>query len=285
MKESFYNITRERKLEYLDRSAFSPCLQDLHYGSGEDELVDLYYPPMPAKEPWPVILQVHGGGWVYGDKSMDGFANLLRGFLSQGFAVASMRYSLAPAAHFPVQFRQVQRAIQYLQKSAASLGLSEDQIFLYGNSAGAYLVLLAAVTQQRSSPIRAAASVYGVSHPGHIGIQFQALKVEGRYTTGDATSMEGLFFGADIQSVWEMVDEVSPVNLVTPSCPPLLLQHGREDRTVPWLQSSSMAEAVNRVLPGRAVLELFDGLDHSDPFFKSEENAVYIAEFFRSAMQ
>lgn len=290
MPESFYEVTRKRTTEYLDRELFSPNMTDIAYGDGADELLDIYYPPAGKGDPfpqtggkYPVIVHIHGGGWVYGDKSMAGTAAMLRGFLDSGFAVASVRYSLAPGSIYPVQCCQVAEAVQFLKENGEKYGLRGDNVFLFGNSAGGFLALTAALGGEltKAAGIKAAAIIYGISHPGLIGTQLRALGLEGRYLTEVPESMEGLFFGADVREICALTDAASPLNTVSADCPPLLLQHGKEDRTVPYLQSSTMAEAVNRVAPGRAKLELFEELDHSAPFFKSRDNALHIAEFYK----
>lgn len=97
----------------------------------------LYTPRKPSAVPRPLVLLIHGGGWIIGEaKQLDSFARLLA---SEGFVVASLDYSLAPEYQYPTPIRQAAAAIAYLQKHAARYGADPAAFFLAGNSAGAQL--------------------------------------------------------------------------------------------------------------------------------------------------
>ncbi len=116
---------------------------DERYGPGGDELLDIHRPDGVAAA-LPLVLWVHGGGWVAGAK--DEAADYLRLLASDGWAVAAPAYTLAPRGRYPGPLRQVAAALAHLRRDAARLGLDPGRIVLAGDSAGAQLAAqLAAV--------------------------------------------------------------------------------------------------------------------------------------------
>lgn len=110
---------------------------DLAYGDGDDETLDVWTPRDRGSDPLPVIVWVHGGGWVGGDKS--DIAPYLKLLAAKGYAAVGIDYSLGPDTHYPVPLRQTDKAIVWLEKNADDLGLDTDRIVLAGDSAGAQI--------------------------------------------------------------------------------------------------------------------------------------------------
>lgn len=103
-----------------------------------DARLDVYLPPPQlGAGPWPVVVWVHGGGYVSGHRRHVGpYARVLAG---QGFGVVAVDYTVAPAATYPQPLRQVNAALAYLDAEAARLGLDTSRIVLAGDSAGAHV--------------------------------------------------------------------------------------------------------------------------------------------------
>ena len=86
----------------------------------------------------PVLIWIHGGGYVGGDKScIKPWAYTMAAKL--GIAVVSINYCLAPDQHYPSPLLQIDEALDFLNKNAHSMGLDTTRIFLGGDSAGAQL--------------------------------------------------------------------------------------------------------------------------------------------------
>jgi acetyl esterase/lipase len=112
-------------------------LADQRYGAGPDMLLDVYRPEPSADRPLPLVLWVHGGGFVGGSKEeLAGWFRLIAG---SGYVVAAPRYSLAPEHRYPAPPRQVMQALAYLQSEAGRLGIDADRMALGGDSAGAHI--------------------------------------------------------------------------------------------------------------------------------------------------
>ncbi len=107
---------------------------------GEDaiwNLLDVYKPKDKVDQKLPVIVSVHGGGWVYGDKGLYQFYCM--NLAQRGFAVVNYSYRLAPENRFPAALEDSARVVEWIFAKAEKYGLDTNNIFLIGDSAGAQL--------------------------------------------------------------------------------------------------------------------------------------------------
>ena len=120
--------------------------KDISYGGSRDELFDLYLPAEGAG-PLPLIIWVHGGAFVGGDKADVEF--LARAIAVNGYAVASINYSRAPEAGYPTPVLQTGKAYDFLTSGTypGSERVDTRRIFLAGDSAGAHITAQLAILQ------------------------------------------------------------------------------------------------------------------------------------------
>ena len=103
-----------------------------------EHLLDVYYPEKSENEKLPVIIDVHGGGWMYGDKDLNKFYNLY--VAARGFCVFSMSYTLVPNCPDPAhQLREVMTALKWIKENLKNYPCDENKIMLTGDSAGGML--------------------------------------------------------------------------------------------------------------------------------------------------
>ena len=111
---------------------------NLCYGPDKKwQRLDLYR-PRGAAEPLPVIVSVHGGGWVYGDKER--YQYYCMSLVEHGFAVVNFTYRLAPEHKFPAQLQDVDLVFHWLLRHAERYHLDARHVFALGDSAGAHLL-------------------------------------------------------------------------------------------------------------------------------------------------
>ena len=117
--------------------------RDVAYGNDPAQRLDVYVPENPARAP--ILLMVHGGAWMLGDKANTGVvASKVAYWLPKGYIVASMNYRMARPPEPLGQADDVARALAFVQKQAASWGGDGDRVVLAGHSSGAHLVALLA---------------------------------------------------------------------------------------------------------------------------------------------
>lgn len=142
------------------------CFFDIRYSEADEScLLDVYMPKRATKKnlhysksqeksisenvansnfKFPVIVSIHGGGWVYGDKKLYSFycMELAR----RGFAVVNFTYRLSPEHKFPAALEDTNNVFKWILKNFAKYNLDAENIFATGDSAGAnYLAIYAAI--------------------------------------------------------------------------------------------------------------------------------------------
>ncbi len=128
-------------LPALVNAAPAKILRDRKYGPAIRQALDIYLPQRPQNAP--VLIVVHGGGWVIGDKTNKGvWQEKVRHWGAQGYILVSVNYRMVPIAAPLEQARDVARAIAYVQENIAQHGGDPERIVIMGHSAGGHLVAL-----------------------------------------------------------------------------------------------------------------------------------------------
>jgi acetyl esterase/lipase len=221
--------------------------------------LDLYLPETAG--PVPVIVHVHGGGWRRGSRrhplpalGPDFYDRLA----AQGFAVAAVDYRLSGEARYPAALEDVRTAVGWTRDNADSYGLDTSRVFVWGDSAGGHLALMAALT---GATVQAVVAWFPVTDLA--GLPADVAAAGGTPDPG-AESREALFLGAPASSVPDLALEASPVTYASAGVsgtPPILLMHGEADTMVPAAQSIRLAEAL-RAAGSIVELELVPGATH-----------------------
>lgn len=121
--------------DYLDGITVT---RDIRYGDDERHRLDIFR-PTGATGLQPVLLFVHGGGFIAGDKHGEGspfYSNIGAWAARNGYAGVNMTYRLAPGSQWPGGIKDIRRAVEFIQAKGRGLGLDADRIFLMGQSAG-----------------------------------------------------------------------------------------------------------------------------------------------------
>ncbi|MCI8598113.1 MAG: alpha/beta hydrolase [Lachnospiraceae bacterium] len=264
---------------------------NLQYAPGNDRRQLDIYLPNGGNAPYPVIIDIFGGGWYFGNKSsfkMEPALNLLK----RGFAVVSPNYTLSKDAKYPLPIHEIKAAIRYIKAKGEQYGLDTKRIALMGESAGAHIAALCATSAsfpvledlsmgnaEYDSTVQAVIAVYCPSDLSMFNAQFKAMNVTPEFEDNDGPdSFLGVLFGR--KSLWEIkeeVDKVNPIRYVSEKCPPFLFLHGSRDRQVPILQSLNLAaEIIQKAGPDKAEHHIIEGAEHN--IFDFETDEIYDIE-------
>lgn len=196
-----------------------------------DAGLTIYTPAEPSAAPRPIILFIHGGGWVVGTaKAVSPFGKLLA---SEGYVVANLDYSLAPEHQYPTPMLQAAAAIDYLIAHADEYGADASQFFIGGNSAGA----------QISSQLGAIITNPPFADETGIGTQLPAENLRGlilysgpyNFDTAAEANFPGWrmyvwsYTGQRDYEQYTRLDELSTVKNITADYPPTYLTSGDGD--------------------------------------------------------
>lgn len=111
--------------------------KDINYSNKNDNLLDVYR-PKNVEGMLPVLVSIHGGGYVYGDKERYSFYTML--FAQNGFAVVNFNYSMAPKYRFPNALADTNDVFAWIASNKDQYGFDTENIVMIGDSAGAQLV-------------------------------------------------------------------------------------------------------------------------------------------------
>ena len=213
-----------------------------HVASNQENKLDLYI-PRDATSPTPVLMYIHGGGWVGGTKE----SSVLRilPYLEMGWAVANVEYRLGAVARAPAAVEDGLCALRWVIRNAEQYNLDVSRIVTTGNSAGGHLALTtgmipASAGLDRECPgseelnVAAIINWYGITEVGDL--------LDGPNTRSYAVGWMG-----SLENRFEIAERVSPMTYVRAGLPPTLTIHGDADPTVPYQQALTLHEKLDEV--------------------------------------
>lgn len=267
---------------------------------GQHRLLDIYL-PNEGDGPYPVVIDLFGGGFYFGRKSshkLEPALNLLR----RGFAVVSINYSMSFQAEFPVQIQEIKAAIRFIRKHAEEYGLDGSRIALMGESAGAHMAALAATSascgelvdsrwpnQDVSDEVQAVIAVYC---PVNLGLAASLFEVERKaygldtiLKEGGSSSMEAVLLGGPVNERPWMNAMANPETYVNKNCPPFLFLHGTQDQVVPILGSMHFAATlIQKIGTEKVQYQIVEGAHHNIHDFEEEWIYNLEAKFLKEQM-
>lgn len=270
----------------------------------ESDYLNLYL-PADAGEDTPLLILVHGGGFIENDCTSTQVRFMYEYFREHGYACASINYRLSGEATCPAAICDVKAAIRYLRANADTYGLDADHFVIWGESAGAYLATMAALSNDDefcdvafvgeeenpgvSASVYALAEYYGpmeffTMDEDHetLGLPLLVRRIIGTSsdgTTAAADSMESLWVGQAIGTLTDEQEvELSPLTYLAENQDELAemhvyIRHGSFDITIPNLQSQRLADTIAELLGEDQVdYQLMSTYQHADNRFYTEDN-------------
>ncbi|MCY7386584.1 MAG: alpha/beta hydrolase [Burkholderiales bacterium] len=213
--------------------------------------LDLYL-PRNAKEPVPLVINFHGGGWVEGNKE-GSMLGLLR-YMQMGFAVANVGYRLGRVSPAPAAVEDTRCALRWLTRRATQYKFDTRKIVLTGGSAGGHLALITGMLPAGNPYDRACATddntrwVSGTEPPLAVAAiinYFGIADVEDLLTVPNAKHYAIEWLGAATNRE-ALARSVSPIQYVRTGLPAIFTVHGDADQLVPHAHSTRLHAALNK---------------------------------------
>jgi acetyl esterase/lipase len=272
-------------------ASVAPTYQDLAYATiSSAQKLDLYI-PTTGNGPFPVVIMIHGGGFMMGDKADGAGLAGVDQLLAADYAVASINYRLSGEAKYPAQINDAKAAVRFLRANATTYNLNPDKFGAWGASAGGSLVALLGTTcgvaelegadlgnADQSSCVQAAVDWFGPIDFLKMDEQFAGTSCP--QTHNDASSPESQLVGAAIQTVPDLVKTTNPTNYITPDDAPFFIQNGSADCNIPPIQSKNLADALSAVIGAdKVTYMLIDGAGHGGAQFSTDANLALVIAF------
>jgi acetyl esterase/lipase len=198
--------------------------------------MDIYY-PTNVSTPVPVVINMHGGGWVSGFKEEQGGFST---YFDRGFAVANVEYRMRNEVLAPAAVEDVRGAMQYILNHAQEFNIDVNKIIFQGGSAGGHLALTAGYLQNNR--------IYDNDCQQYAGT-IKVMAVIDKYGAAQLSTFAPVYSG---MVAWlgprandtEFVKSLSPVDLIDANTPPTYIIHGDADPTIPYSQSVILQAAL-----------------------------------------
>jgi acetyl esterase len=195
---------------------------NLAYGTHERQVLDVYQPIADATALRPVLVCVHGGGFIRGDKSTK--ANAGWCFARQGFVTVAPNYRLAPDSQWPSGPEDIACVVHWLSLHATDFGGDPQRVILMGESAGAAHVA-AAVLLRRFGVDRAAGVRGAVLASGPYNARLERLS-RAPFGVDTPDPRNDAYFGTDDAA---LLGASSIVELIDAEPLPLLISFAERD--------------------------------------------------------
>jgi len=238
--------------------------------------LDVYRPAEPVTGA-PVLLQVHGGAWVIGNKEEQG-RPLMRYLARRGWVCVAINYPLSPTHRWPAHIVAAKQSLAWIRSHIEEYGGDPRFVAVTGGSAGGHLASLLALTPNDpafqpgfadvDTSVQACAPHYGV-------YDFAA-------TSGSRSSqyrLENLLsrriFAADRDPVRFLDDYIaaSPLDRITADAPPFFVVHGSLDSLVPVREARGFVARLREVSKNPVAYAELAGAQHAFDLFPSIRSA------------
>lgn len=242
-------------------------------------MLDLYAPrtPAPGMTPAPVLLQIHGGGWVIGNKREQALP-LINLMAARGWICVAVNYRLSPKATFPDHLLDLKRAVKWIREEIQNYGGDPNFIVATGGSAGGHLSSLLTLTandpayqpgfEKLDTSMNGCVPFYGVYdftdsyhlqvHPGLMEMVQKTVLKKSLETDRDA------FLRA------------SPMHRVHSDTPPMFVIHGDQDGLAPVEEARQFVKLLRESSKSAVAYAEIPGAQHAFDIFHSPRCSIVI---------
>src|SRR6185312_4413175 len=245
------------------------------------------YEPATASGPTPVVIVIHGGGWIAGTKE-DRVLEMMP-YLQMGFAAVNVEYRMAQVSLAPAAVEDCRCALHWVFANAKKYNFDPSRVVIQGGSAGGHLALMTGMVTPAAGFDRDCFTdednVWS-DNPGTnkdprvaaivnwFGISDVSDELSGPNAKGYAVAWIGSQPNAE-----EIAKRVSPINYVTSNLPPIITIHGDKDTLVPHAQSVRLHKALDAAgVPNE--LHTVPGAGHGGFTYQQNQEAWAVVRAF-----
>jgi acetyl esterase/lipase len=231
----------------------------------------------------PVLVYIHGGAWVVGDKREQGLP-MMHELARRGWVAVTINYRLSPRATWPDHIVDCKRALAWVREHIAEFGGDPGFIAVSGGSAGGHLAALLALTpgdpdfqpgfEEADASIDACVPFYGV-------YDMTAGRGTSRYDRGMLTLLERRVFKRRLADDPAVFEAASPLRRVHRDAPPFFVIHGTNDTLVPVAEARAFVSALRAVSQAPVLYAELPYTQHAFDVLPSVRNAHATAAVVR----
>jgi acetyl esterase/lipase len=222
----------------------------------------------------PVLLHVHGGAWIIGNKEQQGIP-LMHHMAAKGWVCVSANYPLAPRSRWPEHIVALKRALAWIREHGEEYGADPSFVAVTGGSAGGHLAALLALTagdplfqpgfEDADTSVQACVPHYGVyDFAGETGTRATKRRLHWLART---------VVGRDPVRELETFRAASPLFRVNAGAPPFFVIHGHDDSLVPVPEARAFVDRLRAVSGNPVVYAELAGAQHAFDIFPSIRSA------------
>jgi acetyl esterase/lipase len=218
----------------------------------------------------PVLVQIHGGGWMIGEKRGQG-RPLMHHLAANGWVCVAANYRLSPRVTFPDHLVDVKRALRWVREHIAEYGGDPSFVAITGGSAGGHLAALAALTANdpRYQPGFEHVDTSVVACVPFYAPYDLTGRFGGRGPDGFSGFVERLVIKQKVADAPDVFAQASPLEHVRSDAPAFMVVHGTSDSLVPVGGARAFATRLREVSAAPSVLLELPGAQHAFEIFHS----------------
>lgn len=250
-------------------------LVDIRYGDHPRLQLDIYRPTILPTQPAPVLLHIHGGGWIMGNKHQQALP-LLHHMAERGWICVDINYRLAPRYRYPECLLDAKRALAWIKREIAGYGGNPDFVAVTGGSAGGHLAAMMALTANTPA-----------LQPGFAEADTSVQAAVLMYGAYDFTNSNSSWAGASLERYlrkfvmppdspapyWR---EASPKFNLRAAMPPIFAIHGSNDALIFVEDARDFVAAAKAISSAPVIYAELDGAQHGFDLFHSVRTELSI---------
>jgi acetyl esterase/lipase len=217
----------------------------------------------------PVLLQIHGGGWMIGNKDQQGLP-LMYHLASQGWVCVAINYRLSPKATWPDHLVDCKRALAWIREHISEYGGDPEYVVVTGGSAGGHLTAMMGLTandpqyqpgfEDADTTVRAMIPFYGV---------FDWTGSTNKRDNGLREALERYIVKKPLDEARDVYISASPMFRITEDAPRALIVHGDLDTLAPIEQARAFVDRLRDISRRDVVYVELRGAHHAFEVFNS----------------